>query len=164
MGSLSLLDFLHSFRLTSNSGHLNAEVSGQSCFRSFSYDWYHYVVNWGWWKLLLATLIYFMVINFIFAALYYLDSSKLEYVDASLSAILNAFRGADGLQEAWFFSIQTMTTIGMFSFFFVLFLFLSFRLRYLRPQVPLSPDDRRPRIILGNVHKWYSLVFIHRFF
>uniref|UniRef100_A0A6B2L930 Inward rectifier potassium channel C-terminal domain-containing protein n=1 Tax=Arcella intermedia TaxID=1963864 RepID=A0A6B2L930_9EUKA len=64
-------------------------------------DSYHYLVNMSWWRVALMTLFYFIVFNSLFATLYWIDLYQIGGVGP------NPTWG-----DAFFFSIQTMATIG----------------------------------------------------
>ncbi|MDP3278926.1 MAG: ion channel [Deltaproteobacteria bacterium] len=65
-----------------------------------STDVYHYLLTASWWRVALLILLGYLLINALFAALYYLDPNALD--------------GAVGRRyaDAFFFSVQTMATIG----------------------------------------------------
>src|SRR5690242_9482192 len=71
------------------------EVRG--CKRSISGDWYHLMLRAPWWFNLLTIACGFLVVNVLFACAY------LE---------VGGVAGAHGFSDLFFFSVQTMGTIG----------------------------------------------------
>lgn len=59
---------------------------------------YHAVLNLPWWQLLVASGAYWVLLNLLFALLYWADIAHLD--------------GAHDFQDAFFFSLQTMSTVG----------------------------------------------------
>ena len=85
-------------RYLSRDGHINVERSGWGNWHPE--DWYHWLLMVSWTKLsLLVTCAYF-ILNLLFAFLYSLDSHGLT----------NA--RPDHFSDFFFFSVQTLTTIG----------------------------------------------------
>jgi len=85
-------------RLISKSGHFNVHQEGNTCWHLFTSTSYHYFLNQPWWRLMLISLVHWIGINFVFGAFYYPDLANM--------------RGAVSFQDAYFFSLQTMSTIG----------------------------------------------------
>ncbi len=61
-------------------------------------DMYFYFMEGSWWRLMLSLLAMYVFVNFIFAALFMLEPGSVD--------------GVETLAEAFFFSVQTMSTIG----------------------------------------------------
>jgi inward rectifier potassium channel len=61
-------------------------------------DLYHFLLTTSWTKLVLAIFSFYLVANGVFATLYWLDRGGVD--------------GVSGFADAYFFSVQTMVTIG----------------------------------------------------
>eukprot|EP01126_Amoeba_proteus_P043135 TRINITY_DN4716_c0_g2_i7.p1 TRINITY_DN4716_c0_g2~~TRINITY_DN4716_c0_g2_i7.p1 ORF type:complete len:352 (+),score=41.72 TRINITY_DN4716_c0_g2_i7:65-1120(+) len=85
-------------RLVSRSGHLNLKRRGIGWFQLFSADIYHYYLDMSWPKLTFLSLLYWTCINLFFALLYWFDIQNIG--------------AASRFRDAFFFSVQTMSTIG----------------------------------------------------
>ncbi len=89
-------------RVINKDGTFNVDKKGVS----FSYrDAYQYLINVSWTKFFVFILCFYLVTNLIFAALYFINGS--EY----LVEIRNG-DAADNFFNAFFFSVQTFTTVG----------------------------------------------------
>jgi len=89
-------------RIVNKDGTFNVEKKGSS----FSYrDAYQYLINISWTKFFVFILLFYLCVNLIFAALYFFGGS--EY----LVEIRNG-SNADNFFNAFFFSVQTLTTVG----------------------------------------------------
>jgi inward rectifier potassium channel len=91
-------------RFINKDGSANIEKRGLTFFSRIS--WYHTMLNMSGWKFLGLLVAFYMVVNFIFAILYY--AIGIEYLD-----------GIDNTRSEWlkfgkayFFSAQTFTTVG----------------------------------------------------
>ncbi|WP_396158659.1 ion channel [Flavobacterium sp.] len=90
-------------RFISKSGNANIKKSGIGLFESIS--WYHTMLNIPRWKFLVIIFVFYFSVNFIFASIYYLIG--VEH--------LNGITGISSIAkfgQAFFFSIQTFTTVG----------------------------------------------------
>jgi len=85
-------------RLVSRGGHYNVNRIGTNWVRVFMADAYHFVLDLPWWKLLFVSLIYWATVNLFFGLLYWADIDKLL--------------PGGSFADAFFFSVQTMSTIG----------------------------------------------------
>jgi hypothetical protein len=91
-------------RFVNKDGTANVEKRGLSFFKRIS--WYHTLIDMPLYKFLGILFLFYILLNFIFAAVYYLIGVEyLEGIDASLSEI-------DKFGKAFFFSAQTFTTVG----------------------------------------------------
>jgi inward rectifier potassium channel len=90
-------------RFVNKNGQPNIEKRGISFFERLS--WYHTLLQLPRWKFLLLLLTFYIVMNLIFAGIYYaIGIEKLEGIRAG-----NAL---EEFGEAYFFSAQTFTTVG----------------------------------------------------
>ena len=90
-------------RLMNKDGSSNVQRKGLSVFESISI--YHSLITMPWWRFNIVVLVSYLVMNIIFASLYFfLDISHLNGMVAQ-----NDF---DKFLEAFFFSTQTLTTVG----------------------------------------------------
>ncbi len=90
-------------RLMNKDGSSNVKKRGLSIFESLSF--YHELITMPWWKFNLFVLLTYFVVNFIFASLYFfLDISHLNGMIAQTPL--------DKFLEAFFFSTQTISTVG----------------------------------------------------
>lgn len=90
-------------RFVTKSGNANVRKTGIDFFDSIS--WYHTMVNIPRWKFLFILVVFYFTINCFFASLYYL---------IGVEHLKGAFMGSsmDRFGQAFFFSIQTFTTVG----------------------------------------------------
>lgn len=91
-------------RFVNKNGTANIEKRGMNFLRRIS--WYHTMIDMPNWKFLLILFSFYVVINLIFAVLYY--AIGIEHLDgiAQSQSILTQFG------QAYFFSAQTFTTVG----------------------------------------------------
>ncbi|KQO33034.1 Inward rectifier potassium channel Irk [Flavobacterium sp. Leaf82] len=91
-------------RFVNKDGTANIEKRGMHLFRRIS--WYHTMIDMPNWKFMSILFIFYIVINFIFAVIYY--AIGIEHLDgiAQSQSILTQFG------QAYFFSAQTFTTVG----------------------------------------------------
>lgn len=66
-------------------------------------DFYKYLIEIKWWLFMLLSAFYFLVINFFFAAIYYL---------IGMDGISGLHQGIPDYLNAFFFSVQTFTSLG----------------------------------------------------
>ncbi|WP_293870131.1 ion channel [Flavobacterium sp.] len=90
-------------RFITKNGNANVKKTGIGFFESIS--WYHTMLNIPRWKFLVIIVLFYFLVNFIFASLYY--AVGVEHLNG-----LTAVTGLDKFGEAFFFSIQTFTTVG----------------------------------------------------
>jgi inward rectifier potassium channel len=90
-------------RFITKSGNANIKKTGIGFFDSIS--WYHTMVNIPRWKFILIIVLFYFVVNFCFASLYYIIG--VEHLKG-----INATSPLDKFGQAFFFSIQTYTTVG----------------------------------------------------
>ncbi len=91
-------------RFVNKNGTANVEKRGMNLFRRIS--WYHTMIDMPNWKFMLILFSFYIVINFIFAVIYYaIGIEHLDGIEQSQS-ILKQFG------QAYFFSAQTFTTVG----------------------------------------------------
>lgn len=91
-------------RFINKDGSANIEKRGLSFFGRIS--WFHTLVSMSGWKFLGVIFLFYMVINFFFALLYYLIGVE------NLSGIGNTGSEWVKFGKAYFFSAQTFTTVG----------------------------------------------------
>jgi inward rectifier potassium channel len=90
-------------RFISKNGKANIRKSGIGFLESIS--WYHTMVNIPRWKFFLIIILFYFTVNFCFAGLYYLIGvENLKGIQATTPL--------DKFGQAFFFSIQTYTTVG----------------------------------------------------
>lgn len=91
-------------RFVNKNGTPNIEKRGMHLLRRIS--WYHTMIDMPNWKFMLILFIFYIVINFVFAVLYY--AIGIEHLDgiAQSQSIWTQFG------QAYFFSAQTFTTVG----------------------------------------------------
>jgi inward rectifier potassium channel len=90
-------------RFITKSGNANVKKTGIGFLDSIS--WYHTMLNIPRWKFMVIVVLFYFVVNFFFASLYYLNGVEhLKGVVMSSSM--------DKFGQAFFFSIQTFTTVG----------------------------------------------------
>jgi inward rectifier potassium channel len=90
-------------RFITKSGNANVKKSGIDLFESIS--WYHTMLNIPRWKFLVIIAVFYFLVNFIFASIYYLVG--VEHLNG-----ISAASSIDMFGQAFFFSIQTFTTVG----------------------------------------------------
>ncbi len=90
-------------RLINHDGSFNIDRKERSWFGSISI--YHYLISMSWLKFNGIVLIYFLIINLIFASLYYFTG-----VDGLVGVIGKT--EFEKFSEAFFFSTQTISTVG----------------------------------------------------
>ncbi|WP_035649611.1 ion channel [Flavobacterium sp. ASV13] len=91
-------------RFVNKNGTANVEKRGMHLLRRIS--WYHTMIDMPNWKFMLILFSFYIVINFIFAVIYYaIGIEHLNGIEQSQS-ILTQFG------QAYFFSAQTFTTVG----------------------------------------------------
>ena len=90
-------------RFITKSGNANVKKTGIGFFDSIS--WYHTMVNIPRWKFILIIVLFYFVVNFCFASLYYMIG--VEHLKG-----ISATTSLDKFGQAFFFSIQTYTTVG----------------------------------------------------
>lgn len=91
-------------RFVNKNGTPNIEKRGMNLLRRIS--WYHTMIDMPNWKFMLILFTFYIVINFVFALIYY--AIGIEHLDgiAQSESILTQFG------QAYFFSAQTFTTVG----------------------------------------------------
>lgn len=90
-------------RFISKNGDANIKKVGIGIFESVS--WYHTMINIPRWKFLTVILLFYFVVNLFFATLYYLIG--VEHLSG-----ITANNNLEKFAQAFFFSIQTYTTVG----------------------------------------------------
>jgi inward rectifier potassium channel len=90
-------------RFITKNGNANVKKSGIDFFEGIS--WYHTMVNIPRWKFLVIIVTFYFLVNFIFASIYY--GIGVEYLNG-----VSADTSLDKFGQAFFFSIQTFTTVG----------------------------------------------------
>ena len=90
-------------RFVNKSGNANIKKSGIGLFDSIS--WYHTMLNIPRWKFMIIIVIFYFLVNFVFATIYY--SIGVE----NLNGVV-ADTALDKFGQAFFFSVQTFTTVG----------------------------------------------------
>lgn len=90
-------------RLVNRDGSFNVDRKGLSFFESFNL--YHWLISIHWLKFIILVALSFIFVNLIFATLYYLNG--IEYLGIS-----DVNTGFKAFMEAFFFSTQTITTVG----------------------------------------------------
>jgi hypothetical protein len=91
-------------RFVNKNGTPNIEKKGMNLLRRIS--WYHTMIDMPNWKFMLILFSFYIIINFIFAVVYY--AIGIEHLDgiSPSGSILTQFG------QAYFFSAQTFTTVG----------------------------------------------------
>ena len=91
-------------RFVNKNGTANIEKKGMNFLRRIS--WYHTMIEMPNWKFMLILFSFYILLNFIFAVLYY--AIGIEHLDgiAQSQSVLTQFG------QAYFFSAQTFTTVG----------------------------------------------------
>jgi len=90
-------------RFINKSGNANVKRSGISFLDSIS--WYHTMLNIPRWKFLIIVVLFYFIVNFAFACIYYFVG--VEHLNG-----INAASSMEMFGQAFFFSIQTFTTVG----------------------------------------------------
>jgi inward rectifier potassium channel len=90
-------------RFVTKSGNANVRKSGIDFFEGIS--WYHTMVNIPRWKFLTIIVLFYFLVNFIFASIYF--GIGVEHLNG-----VNAVSKLDQFGQAFFFSVQTYTTVG----------------------------------------------------
>lgn len=91
-------------RFVNKNGTPNIEKRGMHLLRRIS--WYHTMIDMPNWKFLFILFIFYIVINFIFALLYY--AIGIEHLDGIAQSQSQWIQ----FGQAYFFSAQTFTTVG----------------------------------------------------
>lgn len=91
-------------RFVNKNGTPNIEKRGMNLLRRIS--WYHTMIDMPNWKFMLILFSFYIIINFIFAVIYY--AIGIEHLDgiSPSGSLLTQFG------QAYFFSAQTFTTVG----------------------------------------------------
>ena len=84
-------------------GDFNVKKLGQSF--EVKLNLYHRLITMYWLKFIGVIFAFYLLLNFIFASIYYFIG--VEYLDG-----VNGLSGLTAFQEAFFFSSQTLTTVG----------------------------------------------------
>jgi inward rectifier potassium channel len=90
-------------RFVTKSGNANVRKTGIGFLDSIS--WYHTMLTIPRWKFLFIIFTFYFLVNFIFATIYYMVG--VEHLNG-----INALTAIDRFGQAFFFSIQTFTTVG----------------------------------------------------
>lgn len=90
-------------RFVTKSGNANVRKTGIGFFDSIS--WYHTMLTIPRWKFFFIIFAFYFLVNFAFASIYY--SIGVEHLNG-----INATKAIDKFGQAFFFSIQTYTTVG----------------------------------------------------
>lgn len=90
-------------RLINRNGTFNVERRGLTFSETFNL--YHWLISLHWFKFLLLASAAFLIVNIIFALLYYINGVE------NLGTVSNS-RSMGSFLEAFFFSTQTLTTVG----------------------------------------------------
>lgn len=90
-------------RFVTKNGNANVRKSGVGFFESIS--WYHTMVTIPRWKFFLIIIVFYFIVNFLFAGLYY--ANGVEHLTG-----VSAVNPLDKFGQAFFFSVQTFTTVG----------------------------------------------------
>ncbi|MDI1315697.1 ion channel [Flavobacterium sp.] len=90
-------------RFVAKNGNANVKKSGVGFFEGIS--WYHTMVNIPRWKFFLIIVVFYFFVNFIFAGLY--CGIGVEHLNG-----ITAVTALDKFGQAFFFSVQTFTTVG----------------------------------------------------
>lgn len=90
-------------RFITKNGNANVKKTGIGFFDSIS--WYHTMVNIPRWKFMLIIVLFYFMVNFCFATIYYMIG--VEHLKG-----ISASTPLDKFGQAFFFSIQTYTTVG----------------------------------------------------
>jgi len=90
-------------RLMNKNGRPNIEKRGVGLLEGVS--WYHTMLDLPFWKFISILLLFFILINFLFAGIYY--AVGIEHLNG-----LNSTNSEAKFVDAYFFSTQTFTTVG----------------------------------------------------
>ena len=90
-------------RLMERNGKFRVKRSGMRTLLSFSFA--HELILMSWPRFLMVVLLFYVVVNTLFASLYYLNG-----MDQFMGGL--ALSGQGAFSEAFFFSAQTLTTVG----------------------------------------------------
>jgi inward rectifier potassium channel len=90
-------------RFITKNGNANVKKSGVGFFEGIS--WYHTMVNIPRWKFMVIIVVFYFFVNFLFAGLYY--AVGVENLNG-----ITAVTPLDKFGQAFFFSVQTFTTVG----------------------------------------------------
>jgi inward rectifier potassium channel len=90
-------------RFVTKSGNANVRKTGIGFLDSIS--WYHTMLTIPRWKFFFIVFAFYFLVNFAFASIYYLVG--VEHLNG-----INAVNAIDKFGQAFFFSIQTYTTVG----------------------------------------------------
>lgn len=90
-------------RFITKSGNANVRKSGVGFFEGIS--WYHTMVNIPRWKFFVIIIVFYFFVNFMFASFYY--AVGIEHLNG-----VTAVETLDKFGQAFFFSVQTFTTVG----------------------------------------------------
>lgn len=90
-------------RFVTKSGNANVRKTGIGFLDSIS--WYHTMLTLPRWKFLIILFAFYFLVNLAFASVYYLVG--VEHLNG-----INATKAIDKFGQAYFFSIQTFTTVG----------------------------------------------------
>lgn len=90
-------------RFVTKSGNANVRKTGIGFLDSIS--WYHTMLTLPRWKFLIILFAFYFFVNLAFASVYYLVG--VEHLNG-----INATKAIDKFGQAYFFSIQTFTTVG----------------------------------------------------
>ncbi|MEZ5016488.1 MAG: ion channel [Flavipsychrobacter sp.] len=92
-------------RLTNKDGSINVQKTGRPFWERISM--FHTLLRMPWWKFLLSIFAVYFVINLVFATLYVvIGVHNLTGIAGHADDLLNGF------EQAFFFSAQTLTTVG----------------------------------------------------
>ncbi len=90
-------------RFVTKSGNANVRKTGIGFFESIS--WFHTMLTIPRWKFFFIVFAFYFLVNFVFASIYYLVG--VEHLNG-----ITALTALDKFGQAFFFSIQTFTTVG----------------------------------------------------
>jgi len=90
-------------RFVTKSGNANVKKTGIGFLESIS--WYHTMLNIPSWKFLIIIVLFYFLVNLVFASIYFLVG--VEYLNG-----IDAISAIEKFGQAFFFSIQTFTTVG----------------------------------------------------
>ena len=90
-------------RFLNKSGQANIRKTGLGFFEKYS--WFHSMLAISWTRFFLIVLLFYIVVNIFFAAIYYLLG--VEHLSG-----MNTVSESEKFAEAFFFSTQTFTTVG----------------------------------------------------
>lgn len=94
---------IHTQRIIDENGNFNVQKTGIRKIESFNL--YHYLINESWTKFILHSLVFYILANILFSALYYWAGVEHLGID-SAQGFWHSF------VNAFFFSAQTLTTVG----------------------------------------------------